>query len=200
MRDDRIDSYIASRADFARPILAHLRALVHRACPAAEETLRWSMPSFSYRGKILAQMAAFKAHASFGFWHGEAAGAAAKDGAMGQFGRITSLADLPGDDDLIAMIRAAAARIDEGPASPTPRKTKAATATPAAIDMPDDLATALTAAGARASFDAMPPGARREYLAWVTEAKRPETRARRIETTAAQVAEGKPLHWKYQRS
>lgn len=198
MQDPRIDAYINGRAEFARPILAHLRDLVHRACPEAEETLRWSMPSFSYKGKILAQMAAFKAHASFGFWHGEAAGEAARDGAMGQFGRITGLADLPGDDDLIAMIRAAAARIDEGPASPTPRKTKVA-AKPAAIDMPDDLAAALDAASARANFGAMPPGARREYLEWVTEAKRPETRARRIETTVAQVAEGKQRNWKYQR-
>lgn len=197
MPDPRIDAYIAARAPFAQPILAHLRAAVHRACPAAEETIRWSMPSFSYKGKILAQMAAFKAHASFGFWNGEAAGDDAKGGAMGQLGRLTSLADLPSDDALDAMIRRAAALIDAGPS--TPARPRPERAPRAAIAMPDDLADALDGAGARAAFDSLAPGCRREYLEWITEAKRTETRARRIDTTVAQAAEGKALHWKYQR-
>jgi uncharacterized protein YdeI (YjbR/CyaY-like superfamily) len=199
MSDPRIDDYIAGRAEFARPILRHLRAAVHRACPAAEETIRWSMPSFSYRGKILAQMAAFKAHASFGFWRGEAAGDAAKPGAMGQFGRLTRIEDLPPDDALDAMIRTAAALIDAAPLAPRPARAAPAKAATAA-EMPGDLAAALDQAGARDRFDAFPPGARREYLDWVTGAKRPETRARRIETVVAQTAEGKTLHWRYQRS
>lgn len=195
MTDPRIDAYIAGRAAFAQPILARLRAAVHRACPEAEETIRWSMPSFSYKGKILAQMAAFKAHASFGFWHGEAAGDAARGGAMGQLGRLTTLADLPDDAELDAMIRRAAALIDAGPPprAATPKEPRAAPA------LPDALAAALEAAGARAAFDALAPGCRREYLEWIAEAKRDETRARRIATTVAQAADGKSLHWKYQR-
>lgn len=197
MNDPRIDDYIAGRAAFARPILRHLRAAVHRACPAAEETIRWSMPSFSYKGRILAQMAAFKAHASFGFWRGEAAGDAAKSGAMGQFGRLTRIEDLPPDDELDAMIRTAAALIDASPSAPRPpRATSARPA--AALAMPEDLEAALDRAGARNAFEAFPPGARREYLDWVIGAKRADTRARRIATVVAQTAEGKTLHWKYQ--
>lgn len=197
MNDPRIDDYIAGRAAFARPILRHLRAAVHRACPAAEETIRWSMPSFSYKGRILAQMAAFKAHASFGFWRGEAAGDAAKSGAMGQFGRLTRIEDLPPDDDLDAMIRTAAALIDASPSAPRPPRATSAPAA-AALAMPEDLEAALDRAGARNAFEAFPPGARREYLDWVIGAKRADTRARRIAIVVAQTAEGKALHWKYQ--
>lgn len=161
MNDPRIDDYIAGRAAFARPILRHLRAAVHRACPAAEETIRWSMPSFSYKGRILAQMAAFKAHASFGFWRGEAAGDAAKSGAMGQFGRLTRIEDLPPDDELDAMIRTAAALIDASPSAPRPPRATSAPAA-AALAMPEDLEAALDRAGARNAFEAFPPGARRE--------------------------------------
>ena len=69
--DPRIDAYIDNKvADFAKPILRHLRAVMHEACPECEETLKWSQPSFIYKGKILAGFAAFKAHATFGFWSG----------------------------------------------------------------------------------------------------------------------------------
>src|SRR6185503_20000460 len=96
-RDPRIDAYIARQADFARPILEHLRETVLAACPEAEETLKWSMPNFLYRGKILANMAAFKAHAAFGFWRSsEVLGeTGAERESMGQFGRLTSIGQLP---------------------------------------------------------------------------------------------------------
>ena len=106
-RDPRVDAYIASKADFARPILEHLREAVHAAYPEVEETIKWSMPSFTCKGRILAHMAAFKAHASFGFWQGkEVVGDTGAEGdAMGQFGRIASIDDLPDRDALDQMIR-----------------------------------------------------------------------------------------------
>ena len=194
--DPRIDSYIEGRAAFARPIVDHLRAAVHRACPEVEETIRWSMPSFSYKGQILCQMAAFKDHLSFGFWRSdEVTGPDTKDDAMGQFGRVTGLADLPDDATLDALIRKAAALIDSGAKKPRPVK-----APKAALAMPDDLAIALAAnAAARAAYDGFPPGARRDYLEWVIEAKRPETRARRITQAVAWMAEGKKRNWKYEK-
>ena len=194
--DPRIDSYIEGRAAFARPILDHLRAAVHRACPEVEETIRWSMPSFSYKGQILCQMAAFKEHLSFGFWRSdEVTGADAKDDAMGQFGRVTSLADLPDDAALQALIRKAAALIDSGAKKPKPVK-----APKAELVMPDDLTAALAAnAAARATYDGFPPGARSDYLEWVIEAKRPETRASRITQAVAWMAEGKKRNWKYEK-
>ena len=194
--DPRVDAYIGRQADFARPILEHLRETIHAACPEAEETLKWSMPNFLYKGKILANMAAFKAHAAFGFWRssevlGETGG---ERDAMGQFGRLTSVDQLPPPDELGALVRKAMASIDAGPAPLRPKK-------PPKPDLPtpDDLRTALDGIPkAAAAFDAFPPSCRREYVEWVTEAKRPETRAKRVAQAVEWMAEGKRRNWKYE--
>jgi uncharacterized protein YdeI (YjbR/CyaY-like superfamily) len=195
--DPRIDAYIARQADFARPILEHLRAAVHAACPEAEETLKWSMPHFLYKGQLLAGMAAFKAHATFGFWRAkEVLGeTGAERDAMGQFGRLTSVADLPPDDVLGALIRQAVAVTDAGPRPSRPKAPPKAELSASA-----ELETALYAnPAARATFDAFPPGCRREYIEWVVEAKRPETRDKRIAQAVEWMAEGKKRHWKYEK-
>jgi uncharacterized protein YdeI (YjbR/CyaY-like superfamily) len=195
-RDPRIDAYIARQADFARPILEHLRAAVHSACPEAEETMKWSMPHFLYKGQMLAGMAAFKAHATFGFWRGkEVLGeTGAEREAMGQFGRLTSVADLPPDDVLAALVRQAVAVTDSGPRQSRPKAPPKRE-----LETPRDLQTALDSnPAARAAFEGFPPGGRREYVEWVVEAKRPETRDKRIAQAVEWMAEGKRRHWKYQ--
>ena len=94
--DPRVDAYIARQADFARPILEHLRAVVHAACPECGETLKWSSPTFMYRGEMLCSMAAFKAHAAFGFWKGSlVVGDGAEQLSAGPGGRIESLETCP---------------------------------------------------------------------------------------------------------
>src|ERR1051325_9281369 len=105
-KDPRVDTYISKSADFAKPILTHLRQLVHTACPDVEETLKWSMPAFMHKG-ILCGMAAFNQHCTFGCWKHELIfpEGSERDGAMGQLGRITSLADLPSDKVLLGYIR-----------------------------------------------------------------------------------------------
>jgi uncharacterized protein YdeI (YjbR/CyaY-like superfamily) len=194
-RDPRIDAYIAARGDFARPILEHLREAVHAACPEVEETIKWGMPHFTYKGGMFAGMAAFKAHATFGFWRGkEVVGESGGESAMGQFGRIASLADLPDRETLDGLIRKAAALVEAGPA---PRKPKHPPKP--APETPEDLRAALDAEPrAAATFDDFPPSCRREYVEWVVEAKRPETRAKRIAQAVEWMAEGKRRHWKYE--
>lgn len=194
--DPRIDAYIARQADFARPILEHLRSAVHAACPEAEETLKWSMPHFLYKGQMLAGMAAFKAHATFGFWRAKEVlgGTGAERDAMGQFGRLTSVADLPPGDVLKALIGKAMALTDSGS---RPARPKAAPKPE--LETPPELATALAAnPAARATFDGFPPGCRREYVEWVIDAKRPETRDKRIAQAVEWMAEGKRRNWKYE--
>lgn len=193
--DERIDAYIARQADFARPILEHLRASVHAACPGCEETLKWSAPAFLYKGEQLAMMAAFKAHATFGFWKGSlVTGDTDKQrSAMGQFGRLTSIDDLPDEETLRDLIRKAMDLTDKGV---KPARTKHPKPD---IPMPDDLRAALDAEPkAAASFDGFPPGARRDYLEWITEAKRPETREKRIAQAVEWMAQGKKRNWKYE--
>ena len=193
--DPRIDAYIARQADFARPILEHLRRLVHDAAPEAEETIKWGMPFFTLKGRPLANMAAFKAHASFGFWKaGEVIGPTGSEReAMGQFGRLASIADLPPEDELKGLIRRAAEVAAEGP---KPRERKAPKPE---LPVPAELRAALDAEPrAAATFDGFPPGCRREYVEWVSEAKRPETRAKRVAQAVEWMAEGKRRNWKYE--
>jgi uncharacterized protein YdeI (YjbR/CyaY-like superfamily) len=198
--DPRVDAYIAKSREFARPILRHLRTLVHEACPEAEETLKWSSPSWMYGGKILCGMAAFKEHAAFIFWHQgmiEVLGADGdkSDTAMGSLGRITSVEDLPSDRKMTKYIRAAAALTESGaPSRPRQAKKRAA---PLAV--PGDLQARLAKNKAAAkTFEAFSPSARNEYVEWITEAKQDATRKKRLETTVEWLAEGKKRNWKYE--
>ncbi len=196
VHDPRIDAYIARQADFARPILDHLRAAIHAVCTEVEETLKWGMPAFLYKGQILASMAAFKEHATFGFWRGsEVLGdGGQKRDAMGQFGRLRSVADLPEPDMLGELIEKAMALTDSGVKPVRNRIAKGD------FSVPEDLENALgTNSAASAGFAAFPPSCRREYVEWVTEAKRPETRARRIKQAVEWIAEGKKRNWKYEK-
>ena len=197
-KDKRIDAYIAKAAPFARPILTHLRKLVHSACPEISEDIKWGMPSFLYRDKILCGMAAFKAHTAFGFWHqGMNKLLEAKYGksleAMGLMGRITSPADLPGDKTMLGFIKSAVKFHDSGtPARPKPKPKPA-------LPIPADLAAGLKRSKkAGAAWADFSPSARREYIEWVAEARRPATRESRLLTTLEWVGEGKRRNWKYE--
>lgn len=198
-RDRRIDDYIAKSAPFAKPILKHLRQIVHEGCPEVEETMKWSMPHFMYHG-MLCGMAAFKEHCSFGFWKGSLIvgdGAAATRDAMGQFGRITSITDLPPKKALIGYIHEAMRLNEVGVKSPARAGRKPRPALP----MPPDLTAALRRnRKADAAFRELSPSHRREYIEWITEAKGDATRKRRLDTTLEWVAEGKSRNWKYERT
>jgi len=194
-KDPRVDAYIAAAAPFARPILTRLRTLVHAACPGVTETIKWGMPFFE-QGGVLCSMAAFKAHCAFGFWHSAMRDAVphATSDAMGQFGRIARLSDLPADAALKALVRQAAAINASGVKSARPRKDGGA-----APEVPDDLARGLAGnAAAGRTFDAFSPTHRREYIEWIVGAKRDATRAARLATALEWMAEGKVKEWRYQ--
>ena len=192
-RDPRVDVYIAARQAFAQPILNHLRELVHEHAPGVEETLKWGVPHFVLNDQNLAGMAAFKSHATFGFWRDEEVTGSPRDtGAMGSMGRLATLADLPSDAQMAGWIaKAAALCAGDKPKRPPPKLKPA-------LDLPDDLGIALRVnPAAQGHWGAFSPGKRRDYIEWVLEAKREDTRAKRIETIVAQVAEGKDRNWKY---
>ena len=194
-REPRIDAYIAKAAPFAQPILAHVRERVHAVVPGVEEAMKWSAPGFTLDGKILLIMAAFKAHAALNFWRGqEIGGGSAKAGAMGQFGRLSSIDDLPPDAELDALIREAAKLARSAPA---PRKTKHEPK-PAPELHPDFAAALAKAPAAKAVLDGFPPSAQRDYLEWISEAKQDATRRKRIDDAIQWLGEGKRRHWKYE--
>jgi len=193
--------YIAQAEEFAQPILTHIRELVHKASPEIEESIKWSRPFFVHRGVVLGNMAAFTAHCSFGFWGSEMAAVLRADGidrgdASGSFGRLTTVKDLPPAKVLLGYLKQAVLFAESGNGksrmSPKERAKKGEVVVPA------ELVAALEAkAVAKANFAKLSPSCRREYIEWIDEAKRSETRDRRVATTVEQVSEGKALHWKY---
>jgi uncharacterized protein YdeI (YjbR/CyaY-like superfamily) len=201
----KVDAYCAKVPPFAQPIMTHLRELVHKACPEVEETIKWSRPFFQYRGAILCNMSAFKEHCSFGFW-GEEIGAVLrqaavlKDGSMGSLGRITRVADLPADKKMLGWMRQAAAFVDSGQyTSPIAARHKVVKPAKRSRETPAEFTTALQRnKKAAAVFAAFSPSCKREYVEWIVEAKRPETRDKRIATAVEWIAEGKQRNWKYQ--
>jgi uncharacterized protein YdeI (YjbR/CyaY-like superfamily) len=194
-RDPRIDAYIAKAQPFARPILEHVRTRVHAVLPDVEEAIKWSMPAYTLGGKIVLITAAFKAHMALNFWRGqELRGDSANADAMGQFGKIASLEELPPDAELDRMIGEAA---ELAKSAPAPRKAKH-TPKPAPDLHPEFAAALAKAPKAKAVLDDFPPSAQRDYFEWIAEAKQDATRQKRIATAVEWLSEGKRRHWKYQ--
>ncbi len=199
--DPRVDAYIAKSPDFAKPLLTHLRRLVHAACPQVQETMKWSFPHFMHQG-IVCSMAAFKHHCAFGFWNharllpGHSTPARSSGGGMGQFGRLTALSDLPADKTLLELIAKAAALNDAGvkrPVRPVPERRPP-------LRLPAFLVAALKKSPrARATFDAFSYSHKKAYVEWLSEAKSEPTRQKRLATALAWLAEGKSRNWKYER-
>jgi uncharacterized protein YdeI (YjbR/CyaY-like superfamily) len=198
-KDPRVDVCIAKAASFAQPILKHIRKLVHAGCPEVEETIKWQFPSFMYKG-MLCGMAAFKNHCTFGFWKHElifgkdGPAANGEERGMGQFGRITSLSDLPKDEVLLGYIKEAVRLNDEGIKAPSRAKPKKK----APLVVPDYFMKELKKnKKALAVFEDFSYTHKKEYTEWITEAKAEETRKRRLETAIQWMMEGKARNWKY---
>jgi Uncharacterized protein conserved in bacteria len=196
--DPRVDAYIDRSADFAKPVLLHIRKLVHKAAPDIVETMKWSFPHFDYKG-MLCSMAAFKQHCAFNFWKQslmEQGSFPAVKTAMGSFGRITSVAELPDDKTMIAMIKEAVKLNDDG----VKIKRAPATTEKKALKAPDDLAAALSKnKKAGMTFDNFNYSHRKEYIEWINEAKTDATREKRLATTIEWLGEGKGRNWKYEK-
>lgn len=194
--DPRIDAYIAQSPDFAQPILAQLRAVIHAACPDVEETMKWSRPHFEYKG-LLCGMSAFKAHCGFGFWKGALMfpGMDERE-AMGHFGRLTSVKDLPPKKELAGYVKQAMKLNEEGMTAPA----RAKPATPRPLNVPDYFLAALKAKEAGLEkFNAASTSFKREYVDWLEEAKTEATRLRRMDQAVEWIAEGKARNWKYEK-
>jgi len=203
--DPRIDAYIAKSKPFAQPILIHIRELIHKAIPDVEEAIKWSHPFFLHKGVILGNLAAFKEHCSFGFWGQEMsavlnAAGIVQEGGMGSLGRITTIKDLPPNKQMLDLIRQAAGSIDRGEyLSPIAARNKVVKAPKATLETPAEFTRALKAnKQANAIFTNFSPSCKREYIEWIADAKRPETRDKRITQAVEWIAEGKQRNWKYQ--
>lgn len=197
----KIDAYISNSEEFAKPILAHLRELIHKTCPDVEEAWKWSFPNFMYRGAILCSMAAFKQHCSFGFWKaalmedGDGILAVSDKVSMGHLGKITSLGDLPKDAVLKKYIKAAMKLNEEGVKPPPKTKPieRKEIKTPAYFS-----ALLENNVKAKTVFEAFNYSNRKEYIEWFAEAKTEATRGKRMAQALEWLEEGKSRNWKYQ--
>ena len=196
-RDKRVDTYIARSADFAQPILRALREIIHDGCPEIEEDIKWRSPTFMYKG-ILCGFAAFKQHCAFGFWKGSLIFDGKENlDAMGQFGRVTSMKDLPSRRVLLGYVKKARQLNDEG--VKVRRKRKSA-GEKEQLRIPTYFTAALKKnRKALTNFEAFSYTKKKDYVEWLTEAKTDETRARRLETSMEWIAQGKTRNWKYER-
>jgi uncharacterized protein YdeI (YjbR/CyaY-like superfamily) len=199
-KNAQIDNYIAKSAPFARPILKQIRQAIHAASDDIEETLKWNIPHFVYSGKILCGLAAFKQHCRLHFWHSGVKALVKKqpkgEQTFGQFGRITKFADLPKKAELTRLVSAAIELTDQGVKSAPRQKPKPKKP----LVVPRELTAALSKnKKTLAAFNKLSPSHQREYAEWIGEAKRDETKQKRLQTAIKWSAEGKSLNWKYQR-
>jgi uncharacterized protein YdeI (YjbR/CyaY-like superfamily) len=201
-KEKAIDAYIAKSAGFAKPILNHIRELVHKTCPNVEEKMKWGMPFFDYKNEILCHMASFKQHAVMSFWKAPLMKDplllenARSETAMGHLGKLTSLKDLPSDKKLAAWIKEAMMLTDKGIKLPA----RAKTTEKKELTLPDYFIKALAKnKKAKQVFDNFPYSHKKEYLEWITEARTEETRNKRMATALEWIAEGKGRNWKYQK-
>ncbi len=193
-----IDAYITKAQPFAQPILLHLRKLVHKACPNVEEKVKWGMPFFDYKGPM-SNMAAFKQHCSFGFWKASLMSNpillanAQSEVAMGHLGKITSLQDLPKDQQIIAYIKEAMQLNEDGK-----KVVKAKPTAPKELIIPDDISKAIKQNElAFATFQSFPTSHKKEYIVWIDSAKTDATKQKRLAKAIETMAEGKPHNWQY---
>ena len=199
-KEKSIDAYIAKSANFAKPILNHIRELVHKSCPKVEEKMKWSFPHFDYKGEMMCSMAAFKQHAIMGFWKASLMkdtillqNARAEE-SMGHFGKLTSLNDLPSDKKIIAYIKEAMQLTDLGKKLPT----KLITTEKQALDIPEDFIKSLKKnKKAIANFEAFSYSNKKEYTQWIGGMKTSEKRIANINIAVEWIAEGKIKNWKY---
>lgn len=198
-KEKLIDAYIARSADFAKPILNHIRELVHKTCPDVEEKMKWSFPHFDYKGEMMCSMAAFKQHMAFGFWKAKLmkdtvlVDNAKSEVSMGHLGRLTSLKDLPSDKKMAAWIKEAMKLNDQGikVAKPKPTVKKE-------LVIPDYFTKAVGKnKSAYNTFAGFSYSCKKEYVEWVTEAKTEKTRNSRLAQAIEWMAEGKSRGWKY---
>lgn len=201
-RDKNIDKYVSKSKPFAHPILKYLRGIVHEGCPEVEETIKWSFPNFIYKGGILCNMASFQEHCTFGFWKASSLIETGMlkppvENAMGNFGRIHKISDLPSKNKLIKLIKEAAKLNEEKSKSPVKKKAKLKKV----ISVPDYFQITLNKnKKAKKTFDNFSYSHKNEYIEWITEAKTDKTRDKRIATSIEWLSEGKPRNWKYMKN
>lgn len=201
--DPKVTQYIDNAEAFAQPILKHLREQIHRNCPDVVESVKWGNPHFDYKGDFMCVLASAKKHCSFTFIKSEfmsdprfAGGKKVKPGQR-FMSRITSMSELPSDEELACFIKEAMDLNDRGV-----KLDKTAKAAPNSepTDAPEYLLSAFsTNSVAQEVFGNQSASFRKNYIVWLESAKTETTRQRRLDEALGWIAEGKGRFWKYEK-
>ena len=181
-----VDDYIANAPEPTRPILVKLRRIFQQASPKLQEAIKWGVPCFVYKGPV-GGFAAYQQHVSWGLWKtrllNDPDGLLNRRGiVMG--GKIATVSEIPAASKLLRLIKQVIALNEAGIRNPKPPDPK----------LPDDLAAAMKNNDKAAShYAAFTPARKWQYVNWITQAKRPQTRAKRIQTAVERISEGKTM-------
>lgn len=196
--DPKVSDYIAQSADFAQPILEHWRQLVHQTCPEVVEAIKWGIPHFDYKGDFMCVMASYKAHCSFTFIKSEFMGdprlkeSKSLKPIQRYMGKITKLADLPSDNEFIALLKEAMLLNENGVKIVFAKSDK-----PQILETPDYWVERLaTNTKAKEIFESKSNSFRKEYIVWIEDAKTDATRQKRMDEAIEWIADGKSRFWK----
>jgi hypothetical protein len=184
------DEWLESAPDFSRPIAAELRELIFRWEPDLSESIKWNILCFTSR-KLVCGLSACKRHLSIAFFRGTELPdpAGLFSGGEGNTNirsiRITDPARL--HHDALRRLLRAAVDLDADPTALPPPKVKRAPIPPPAFFVKALKANRRAAEG----FKSLTPSRQREYIMWLTDAKRPETQAKRLKKTLAALTKGR---------
>jgi uncharacterized protein YdeI (YjbR/CyaY-like superfamily) len=161
----QVDAFLRD-APAWRDELTALRAIVLDSGLA--EDWKWRAPCYTFEGRNVAILGAFRAYCALGFFKGallkDADGILTAPGKDSQFMRQARFTDVRRIAELEAVLRADIAE---------------------AVEVRPDL---------RAAFDALTPGRRRGYVLHIAGGKRSATRRSRVERCAPRILDGKGLH------
>src|SRR5438270_1264994 len=181
-----VNDSLANAPEGTRPILVRLRRIFRQASPKLEEAIKWGVPCYLFKGPV-GGFAAYKQHVSWGLWKSRALND--PEGLLGRgvsvmAGKITKVSEIPPAAKIIALIEQVIALNEAGIKSPKPPEP----------ELPADFAAAMKKAGKAARhYAAFTPARKWQYVNWVTQAKRAETRAKRIEIAVERIGEGKTM-------
>jgi len=195
-KNPAVDAYINKSKPFAKPILKHLRKIIHKACPKVTEDIKWGAPFYLYQDRILCATMAFKAHCAIVFWKSALIRKEMGQKAVGDLKslrRISLLEELPSERELLAYIKLAM-HFNEPSTKLPPREKRSDP-----LKIPRELTYALRAnPKAFKNFNSFTPSKKKDYIFWITGAKTEETRERRLEISVDWISEGKSRNWKYE--
>ncbi|GAB2541876.1 DUF1801 domain-containing protein [Rufibacter soli] len=187
-QEEKIDAFFTNAPAFAKPICEKLRLAIDEADPALKPSWKWGTPVYEKAGaSMVCAISVHKQHVNLTFFQGAQVPdtygvfTTGLDGKNMRTIRFTEVGQVK-EEQIVEYVRAATLVKPDKSGKSTERSV---------IEIPEDLKQALAHAKQLEKFEQMAYTHRKEYVRWVSEAKRQETRDGRITKTVERITEGK---------